>query len=135
MAHIGSARNTRWRGDFLRDLKCWACPQKKCAPCLLAAVAGNDAQTEYVVRAVHAMREVTFQRREYDMFDYIMSQLRGLIPISSSRLGYVVAGMQTCRDAWNYVFSTVTSARAHAEFNKQYSLANPVLPTSDKIVL
>jgi hypothetical protein len=45
--------------------------------------------------------------------------------------------MQTCRDAWNWAhgFSTVTSARAHAEFNKQYSLANPVLPTSDKKIL
>ena len=109
-----------------KDLLAWQCSSKRCGECL-HALNCNEEVLDFAVENVSRMRERTFKETEQKVAVYIRQQLTTLLRLSPSTLQYVVSGVQACKQAWTWAhgFSTATSNRVHAAFNKWWQTANP----------
>ena len=119
--------------DLIRtDLLRWECSSPKCGKCL-GALTENEIMMSFAVSTILAYRQVTFDRPQHEIGDHIKQMLTHCLRLGRSTLQYVVAGIRTCKTAWNWAhgFSAATSNRVHAKFHTWWKQATPVTTTLD----
>ena len=104
----------------------WSCDGKRCGECL-SVLCISQNMLDFAVDTISRLRTATFSRAEHTISAHVEEQLSTLLRLSRSTLQYVICGVQTCKQGWNWShgFSTSTSNRMHATFNQWWQSANP----------